>query len=160
MADPNIGDELLKAAGIPVLSAQEQVARALARDQRRVKWLTRATVLLWVMAVLVVGFLLYGYHSAMQPRIKKMMDDLGISSAWSHGPLETPEQKNMVLNLAFIQALTYGLALLAAAVGVLAVAMLGTVLLVHATRRATLRQINASLQAISDQLRQLQAARG
>jgi hypothetical protein len=54
-------------------------------------------------------------------------------------------------------AVTMGAAILAATVGVLALACLGTVLLVFASRRATLRQIQASLADISAQLAELRA---
>jgi hypothetical protein len=54
-------------------------------------------------------------------------------------------------------AVTMGAAILAGTVGVLALACLGTVMLVFASRRATLRQIQVSLADISLQLAELRA---
>jgi hypothetical protein len=45
--------------------------------------------------------------------------------------------------------------LISFSVAVLALAALGTVLLIFASRRATLRQVNASLMVIGEQLKQL-----
>jgi hypothetical protein len=51
-----------------------------------------------------------------------------------------------------------GTLLIAFSVAILALAAFGTVLLNHASRRATLRQINASLLEISEQLKHLRQA--
>jgi len=48
-----------------------------------------------------------------------------------------------------------GLSITVGSVAILALAALGTFLLVLASRRATLRQVNASLALISDRLQQL-----
>jgi hypothetical protein len=53
-----------------------------------------------------------------------------------------------------------GTLVVATAVGLLTLAALGTVLLLFASRRATLRQVNASLLEISEQLRQLRDVAG
>jgi hypothetical protein len=52
----------------------------------------------------------------------------------------------------YFQMVTVGVTV---SVGILAMAALATILLVLATRRATLRQINASLLEISQQLKEL-----
>ena len=56
----------------------------------------------------------------------------------------------------FVQLAEYGMAAVTALIIVSVLASLATVWLVLTTRRATLRQINASLAEISMQLRQLQ----
>ena len=59
-----------------------------------------------------------------------------------------------------LQVVQGGVKLLAACVAVIAFAALSTVLLVFTSRRATLRQVNASLVEISEQLKQLRVALG
>jgi hypothetical protein len=59
-----------------------------------------------------------------------------------------------------LQVVQGGVKLLSACVAVVAFAALSTVLLVFASRRATLRQVNASLVEISEQLKQLRVQSG
>ncbi|HET6574775.1 MAG TPA: hypothetical protein VFG68_14315 [Fimbriiglobus sp.] len=133
----------------------EVAAKVIARDARRVKWLTWLTVLLWLAAVAGVVYLLVIFKMFLVPRLNAM-DEVSYKIAHQQARKESPNPEdvrklqNWTTTLGIVA--TVGAAGLAATVGVLALACLGTVLLVFATRRATLRQIQVSLADISAQL--------
>jgi hypothetical protein len=122
-------------------------ARILQRDRRRLWVLASLTVLLWLMATAVVVVIIYLYFDAMVPHQRAMMREA-----------EASGRKVEIITAAHTMATTIGTAIVAGAVGLLALAALCTLLLVFASRRATLRQINANLLVISEQLRELQQA--
>ena len=135
-------------------------AKAIARDARRVRTLTWLTVFLWLAAAAGIAFLLHTYYWRVIPRLN-VMTQLGdkIARQEDRGEAPTPEdlRKLRGWTTSLGMAVTMGAAILTASVGVLALASLGTVLLVFAARRATLRQIQASLADISVQLAELAA---
>src|SRR5262245_53018330 len=137
----------------------EVAAKVIARDSRRVKWLTGMTVLLWVLAVAAIVFLVATYDSAITPKQRLIFDTerkLNTSEVRADPAEEEKLERKLYRNNAIVSvAMWMGTAALAVTVGVLALASLGTVLLVFATRRATLRQIQASLAEISAQLADL-----
>src|SRR5262245_28895755 len=49
-------------------TADEQVRAVLARDARRVRVLTWATVACWLIALVVVGWMLWGFSHSFMPR--------------------------------------------------------------------------------------------
>jgi hypothetical protein len=110
----------------------------LARDRRSVRWATALTVLFWLLAIgAVVGMVIF-FHIQLEPRLQLYVRtvearDIG---AWV-----------MVARLAADAVLATAVLLLLAA--------LSTIGLVFTSRRATLRQVNANLAAIADELRQL-----
>jgi hypothetical protein len=145
MNDRELGEALLAfdASGSP--DARQQTWHILERDRRRVRRLTGLAVALWlVAAVLVLG--MFVAMGLLMPRMAKLAQEVEAGRVTA-AERERREQANRVTG----QMITLGVA---ASVGVLALAALATVFLVLASRRATLRQINANLLAISEQLRQ------
>jgi hypothetical protein len=122
--------------------AQQITRRVLARDRRRVRLLAALTIVLWVTAalgiVLVLGALLF-VHPAMMRPIRG-----GITAA--------DRERFEHVRLMMLEKAT---AVVAISVAVLALAALGTVFLVLASRGATIRQVNATLVEISGRLKQL-----
>lgn len=115
---------------LKVLSVEEQVANTLAADAKRVRELAGLALALWFSAAIGVGGLL-----------------------WLHFALE-------LYRVPPADLLDRKLTLLALTVAVVTAAGPVTVWLLHAMRRATLRQIQASLAAIAGQLAEVQRGRG
>ena len=152
MSEKELGKALLNLdalalAGVP--DARQQTWLVLARDRQRVRWLAGLTVAVWVFAALlaVVVLVVFGF---LFPQYAQMMHGA------EQGKL-TPAQSQEVLRL-YLLGLQKNLLVLALAVAALAKAALLTVLLVFASRRATLRQLNASLIEIAEQLKRLRPA--
>jgi hypothetical protein len=136
----------------------EVAARAVAREGRRIRWLYWVVVLLWVIVVGAVGFLIGVLDAAMRPKAEMMFrtqDELRSEAARDPAERDKLERKlwNNTANYSIEASIQ--MALLTVAVGVLAFATLGTLVLLHLTRRATLRQIQAGLADISAQLADL-----
>jgi hypothetical protein len=140
--------------GLTVLTPEQQVAAILAQDARRVRRLTWLTVGLWVLTVLLTGLLIFGFQLMYQFASHTV-------SVYEYQreriPVKemTPEQLALARAISMNAQVTFAGRLLAAAVALLALSALGTMLLVHASRRATLRQIQVSLADISAQLADL-----
>jgi hypothetical protein len=132
-------------AGVP--DARQATWRVLERDRRRVRWLTGMTLVTWLAGL---GLVLWALVAAalLMPKHAKLMMDI------QQGKIDAATREHVA---AFHQQVTM---LLTVGVGwgvaVLAMAALCTLLLVRVSRQATLRQLNASLLAISEQLRQIQ----
>jgi hypothetical protein len=151
MSEKDLGRALLdldsrQLAGIA--DPREQTWRILERDRRRVWWLTAATIGLWAAAILMVLSMMIAF-ALIFPLQAKLRDEaqqarIGLTP-------EMGEDAQFKAQMVF-QLITVGVTF---SVGVLGLAALSTVFLVLASRRATLRQINASLLEISRQLREL-----
>ena len=141
MSDKDLGEALLKIDLTPASAATAvQIDRIIETDRRRVLLLTRLTVGLWIVAAL--GALAIAVGSGFVfPAIAKALNE-----AHEANPPDTP-----FLMLAKLTAMCIVFGSLSFAVLVLA--GLATVLLVFRSRRATLRQINANLLQISEQLK-------
>jgi hypothetical protein len=153
MSEKELGQALLqldsqKLAG--VTDAREQTWRILERDRRRVWWLTALTITLWGAALLMVLWMLVGLALLMPFEAHLIQDAREFNRL-------TPEQRAEAQIKARImfQMITVGIT---CSVGLSCLAILATVLLNAASRRATLRQINASLLEISQQLKELKQA--
>jgi hypothetical protein len=132
--------------------AREQTWKILERDRNRVWWWTAITFTLWGLAIFMVALMmvLYALVFPMQAKLHQN-DQLERIGAM------TPEQRELAQfkgQIAF-QMVTLGVTM---SVGVTCLAVLSSILLSRASRRATLRQINASLLEISQQLKQLQSS--
>ena len=152
MSEGELGKALLQVdalnlAGVP--KSQQLTWKILEHDRRHVRRLTVLTMIIWIMAAGMVGLVLVGFGLLMPMEAKIKRDvEAGRLDARQREALETvAHQTAYMLTLA-----------IAGAVGILALAALTTVRLIFASRRATLRQVNASLVEISQQLKELRAA--
>lgn len=127
--------------------ARMHTARILERDRRRGRWLMVFAVGLWtVTALLVMGVLVFlGLLFPMKAEINKgeHARRFGAEKA-----AQIERDVDVGMNMTIV--------LTALAVGVCSGAVLFTLLLVINSRRATLRQVNANLLEICEQLRRLQ----
>jgi hypothetical protein len=149
MSEKDLGRALLQLdseqlAGNP--DARQQTWKILERDRRRVWWLTAITIALWAAAIGMVLLMLVAFGLVF-PLQAKLRDPAELARL----PPEVQKDAQFKAQIAF-QMVTVGVT---CSVGILALAALATILLVVASRRATLRQINASLLEISQQLREL-----
>jgi hypothetical protein len=152
MNEKEVGEALLRldmSTRSPA-DARALTDRVLARDHRRVRVLTWLTVGTWLVAAALVLFLLVAF-GLIFPAMAKLKDD-------KFKDRITPDQREQMsreLEIAF----KMGSVVITLTVGVLTVAALFTVGLVLATRRATLRQVNANLVEITEQLKLLRQSR-
>jgi hypothetical protein len=145
MSDKDLGDALLKLnLTPPAVPTLPEVERIIEADRRRIKWLTRITVGLWILAF-IGAFLIFVGGGFVFPMIAKMLNQAGEGSI--------DEANTPFLMLAKLMAMC--LAVGSLSFTALVAAGLATVLLVFRSRRATLRQINANLLQISEQLKRM-----
>jgi hypothetical protein len=176
MNEKDLGEALLRLdmSARPPADARALTDRVLARDRRRVRVLTWLTVGTWLVAATLVLFLLIGF-GLIFPAMAKLRDESGQNrwkpGAAAPGPRSEPvagddkgqnrftpaqrEQMQHDLEIAF----KLSTVVITFTVGALSLAGLCTLCLVLATRRATLRQVNANLVEITEQLKQLRQER-
>ena len=134
------------AAGLAPTSGDEaarlQVQIVLRRDRRRMRVLTGVTVALWLAAAASVAGLVFVSYVWVFPRLE---------AAAFHPKIGGGQSLNTYV-------LLVGATLLAVCVGVLSLATMSTLLLVLASRRATLRHVNAGLRQVAEELRKLREA--
>jgi hypothetical protein len=154
MNEKDLGKALLRLdatqlAGVPDI--RQETWKVLERDRRRVRLLTVLTVLTWLLAaaLVVMGLIGYGFTFPEQALLKKNIEADRL----------TPAERDQAQRLVLI-AFQKGTLLIALSVGIMAVAALATVLLILASRRATLRHINAGLVETGEQLKQLRQSPG
>lgn len=152
MSEKELGRALLemdsqKLTGIA--DARQATWRVLERDRRRVWWLTALTITLWAAAIVMVLLMLVAFGLVF-PLQAKLRDPAQVGRL----PPEVQKDAQLKAQIAF-QMVTVGVT---CSVGILAMAALATVFLIRASRQATLRQINASLLEISEQLKALRQA--
>jgi ABC-type Fe3+ transport system permease subunit len=129
--------------------SREQTWRILDRDRRRVWWWTAITFGLWGLAIFMVALMMILYALVFPLQAKLHQDEqLARIGAMTPEQRELAQFKGQIM----FQMVTVGVTL---SVGVTCLAVLASVLLSRASRRATLRQINASLLEISQQLKEL-----
>ena len=117
----------------------------LERDRRRVRLLASLATLFWVLTTAGIVCLCPFYVIVVAPRLRAYQAGRArLENDWNDWALAGDWTAYWIL----------------ACILVLLLAAVSTLLLILATRRATLRQINASLAVISEQLRQLQASKG
>jgi hypothetical protein len=150
MGEKDLGRALLKLdatglSGVP--DDKQQTFLILDRDRRRVRFLTGLTLGVWLLATALIWLVLVKFGLLFPQMAKLQMDaERGAVTAAQR------EQMKDALLLGFQK----GTLVIAFSVAVLGLAALCSVLLNLASRRATLRQINASLIEISAQLKGLQ----
>ena len=176
MNEREFGDALLRldAAARPPADARALTDRILARDRRRVRVLIWLTVGSWLLSAVLVVCLLVGFGLIL-PAMAKLRDESG-QNRWKPGaaapapPQEpvaaddkgqnrfTPAQREQMQH-DLEKAFKLSTVVITFTVGALSLAGLCTLGLVLATRRATLRQVNANLVEITEQLKQLRQER-
>ncbi len=170
MLDKNVGDALLKLDLTPQTDPPAaQIERVIDSDRRRIKRWTRISIALWVLAALgaVWIFILGGLTFPMIA--KKMINEeqrarMAEAAAKTgsttddketveaiQGTLENPNTPFLVLAKLTAMCMVFG----SASFMILVFAGLATVLLLLRSRSATLRQINANLLQISEQLKRV-----
>lgn len=154
MSEKELGRALLnldaqQLSGLP--EVREQTWRILERDRRRVWWLTALTIALWGAAIVMVLWMLVAM-ALLMPLEAHLRNDAEVArSGMSPQMRADAEFKAHVM----FRMVTVGVT---CSVGLLGLAALATVFVVIAGRRATLRQINASLVEITQQLKELKQA--
>ena len=145
MLDKNVGDALLKLDLTPRTEPPVgQIERIVDADRRRVRRWTRISIALWIIAALgaLTIFVMGGFAF---PLIARMVQEAEGQT------LENPDMPFLVLAKLTAMCLVFG----TASFLVLVCAGLATVLLLVRSRSATLRQINANLLQISEQLKRM-----
>jgi len=152
MSESDVGKALLKVDALDlagVSDTQQLTWKILEHDRRLVRRLTILTLVIWLMAAGMVGFVMiaFGFLFPMQAKLTNETELVKID----------PKQRAS-LEQVYRQTFQMLTVLIAFSVLVLALAALTTVRLIFASRRATLRQVNASLIEISRQLKELRTA--
>jgi hypothetical protein len=142
MTEKELGKALLNvdSAGVPGADPLQLTQKILKRDRWSMRLLTGLATFFWILASAGLVVLVSFYLVMVTPRLK----------AYAAGRAQLENDWNdwaYAVNLAGGSILVCIVTLLLAAVS--------TMLLILLSRRATLRQINASLAEISEQLKQL-----
>jgi uncharacterized membrane protein YbhN (UPF0104 family) len=154
MSEHELGKALLQLDATALAAVPEVhhlTWKVLERDRRRVRLLTGLTVLVWLLAAALILVVLVTF-GLLFPQQAKLLHDIEAGQV-------TAAQRDEIQHIHLV-AFQMGTLVIAFSVAVLAAAALCTVLLVFTSRRATLRQVNASLLEISEQLKQLRQALG
>jgi len=148
MTEKELGKALLNLDLDPasaVSDPQQLTRKVLQSDQRRVRLLAGLATLFWVLTAAGIVCLCPFYIIVVAPRLRAYQAGRArLENDWNDWALAGDWTAYWIL----------------ACILVLLLAAVSTLLLILASRRATLRQINANLAVISEQLRQLQASKG
>jgi ABC-type Fe3+ transport system permease subunit len=153
VTDKDLGEALLRLDAAQLAGERpdlrQQAAQIVQRDRGRLRALTIITVLAWLAATVLIfaDIVAYGFLMPLQAH----MQDEEMAKRL---PAAERERWTKELPVAFHMATVT----IAFSVAALTVAALCTVLLLSASRRATLRQVNANLIEISEQLKHLRQA--
>jgi hypothetical protein len=154
MSEKDLGRALLKlnATGFSdVPDDRQRTWTILDRDRRRVRFLTGLTLGVWLLSAALIWLVLVKF-GLLFPAMAKVRMDV------ERGAVTAAQREQMMDTL--LLGFEKGTLVIAFSVAVLGLAALCSVLLNLASRRATLRQINASLIEISAQLKSLRAGGG
>ena len=160
MLDKNVGDALLRLDLTPPSETPSaQVERIIDTDRRRVTRWTRIAVALWIFAVLGAMFIFIMGGLAFPAIAKAIMEENAATTAKVAADAKVSPPKLSTLdepNSAFTMLAKLTAMCMVMGSGsflILVLAGLATVLLLARSRAATLRQINANLLQISEQLK-------
>ena len=149
MSDKELRNALLSldAADLAgVADLKQQTWQVLERDRRRVRLLTMLSICIWLFAaaLILTGLISFGL---VFPQQAKLVQD---AEAGNMTAAQRDDVQRMVL-----MSFQKGTLLIAFSVAVMAVAALFTVLLILMSRRAMLRQMNAGLLEIAEQMKRI-----
>lgn len=146
---------------------QEIAKEALRRDRRRVRVLTCLTVGFFLLTVIAIYFPVYFYYLKIAPAmeacrrdavaLEEQLDKVGAEGS-KRDLLDMTARITVAQGAAFFTIHVITLWGIVFVLAVLAAAGVCTALLIVVTRRATLRQIQVSLSALSEQFDALQAS--
>jgi hypothetical protein len=145
MTEKELGKALLEldVTAAPAPPDPRQLTRTiLQRDRRRVRWLTVLSVFFWVLSAAGVVVIIWFYFFHINPRL----------AAYGAGRAHLQNDWND-----WVYAADMGARFVLGCIATFLLAAVCTVLLILASRRAVLRQINANLAEISEQLKRLRA---
>ena len=149
MTDRDLGRALLNLDAAAIGGKDNTAAKTegiLRQDRFRVGLLTWATVAVWVLALAVIfGDLVY--FALLFPRQALLHQHIDAG--------DLPAEQILEVERALLIEFHMGTLLIALSVFITTLAAFLTVLLIFATRRATLRQVNANLAEICEQLRHM-----
>jgi hypothetical protein len=134
----------------PTMDPQKLVASVLARDKRRVRLLTAATIALWTLSAVGIPLFTYVLVFYIWPASNALMQEV-ITHQRGIEPQDL--EKSWFALTAFTAKAS--ILLVSGSVIAFLLAAGATIWLVFATRRATLREVNANLAEIAEQLRRL-----
>jgi hypothetical protein len=143
MSEKELGKALLNVAMTPTPTApdpRQLTQKILDRDRKRIRLLAGLATLFWILTTAGIVYLCVFYAMIVAPRLR----------AYQAGGAQLENDWND-----WAMAGDWAAYWIAACVIALLLAATCTVLLILFSRRATLRQINASLVEISEQLKQL-----
>ena len=152
MNEHELGKRLLEAGAAESPASPDGrrlTAQLLDRDRRRIRLLGAVTLLLWLVGAGGIAFVLYELYVYAPDYMAFRYEKTGTTSM----------ERRQSITESYVAGFTIGMVVISGSAAVIALAVLGTFLLVLDTRRATLRQINASLILISERLERLQALR-
>jgi hypothetical protein len=143
MLDKDLGDALLRLDLTPESAVPtDQIERIIEVDRRRVKRWTRITITLWIVAALGAMFI-FVMGGLTFPLIAKLLSESG------EGSMDNANTPFLALAKLMAMCMVIG----TASFVTLVAAGLATVWLLVRSRSATMRQINANLLQISEQLK-------
>ena len=139
MSESELGQALVACDATTGNDARQMIERVLERDRRRVRLLATWALVLWALIVVGVLFLVWFFFMALQPKLWAFQAD--------------QNSRNVKTWITMSSWAAWSIAAFAT---MMMLAGACTVWLVFASRRAMLRQLNAQLSEVSEQLRQLQ----
>jgi len=144
-SDRDVGEELLKQAAAPPAGTpggpKETVEKTIRRERRRVGIWAGATILLWLLTAAWCIANIWFYLVFFHPRLAHLLTETAVNREASSHWMRVLADYLFYANVVWPVLLT--------------VAAIVTVLFILRSRRATLRQIQASLAEISAQIRVL-----
>ena len=150
MNEKELREALLKWAAktTPAGGPADIVERVLARDRRRVRLLAVVTAVLWVVAAGGIPLFFAVFMNFIYPKMETVLREM-----ITHHDGLTPGQLENAAHTVLMATSKLSIVLVTGSVLTLLLAACGTMLLVFASRRATLRQVNANLAEIAELIR-------
>ena len=150
-----LGEALLaldRRAAASTAEGRELARRVMSRDRLRVRLLTGATIIFSLLAVVGLYSSFHVIGTEFGPKISESLEEI------FKDDLTSADRRTLAL-LQDLQIIhTKSMVRASAAIAALLVSALATVLLILATRRATLRQIQISLRVLSEWIERVEAA--
>jgi membrane protein YdbS with pleckstrin-like domain len=146
------------------VETREVAQKVLRRDRRRIRILTWTTISLFLLMVIGICGSIYWYHIKVWPTFERIEKSFNMSASQIHDQEPDLSKRSPQTDLAMVTSLAcrilYQVQLanlwgIIALFVVMLVAACCTILLIRTTRGATLRQIQASLLLLSEQIETL-----